>query len=146
MEVLIKSQQRIPGLGERKIRRRLRRVLDDLACHEGELSVLFTDDAGMAELNRRYRGKAGPTNVLAFPLQGGPSPGLESGMLGDVVVSVDTALRESRALDEPLEETVYRLLIHGLLHLLAYDHERSEEDASRMADEERRLLALIRED
>lgn len=116
-----------------------------MACHEGELSILFTDDRRMAELNRRYRGKTGPTNVLAFPLEGGPSPGPESGMLGDVAVSVDTALRESKMLDEPLEETIDRLLIHGILHLLDYDHERSEAEASRMAEEEGRLLALIRE-
>ncbi|MBW1766936.1 MAG: rRNA maturation RNase YbeY [Deltaproteobacteria bacterium] len=122
----------------------MKKVLKDLACHDGELSILFTGDKNIAELNRDYAGVKGPTNVLAFPMSGGPPPNVESGMLGDVVVSVDTAIRESEKLGEPLEETVYRLLIHGLLHLLNYDHERSTEEADRMEKEQIRLLALIK--
>ena len=67
-----------------------------MACHDGELSILFTGDKDIAELNRNYVGVKGPTNVLAFPMSGGPPPNVESGMLGDVVVSVDTAIRESK--------------------------------------------------
>ena len=122
----------------------MRKVLEDLACHEGELSILFTDDDHMTELNRQYLGRKGPTNVLAFPMSGDPLPAIESGMLGDIVVSVDTALDESKRTAEPLEETVYRLLIHGLLHLLNYDHESSYEEAHIMEKEQTRLLALIR--
>ena len=115
-------------------------------CHDGELSILFTDDGHIAELNRHYLDREGPTNVLAFPMPGGPQPDVESGMMGDVVVSVDRAIHESREVGEPLEETIYRLLIHGLLHLLGYDHERSPEDARRMGNEQKRLLNLIREE
>ena len=115
-----------------------------MACHDSELSILFTCDKDIAELNRNYVGVKGPTNVLAFPMPGGPPPNVETGMLGDVVVSVDTAIRESKKLGEPLEETVYRLLVHGLLHLLDYDHERSTEEADRMEKEQIRLLALIK--
>lgn len=122
------------------------RVLKDLACDDGELSILFTDDRHIAELNRRYLGRKGPTNVLAFPMSGEPPPDIESGILGDIAVSVDTAIRESKNFGEPLDETIYRLLIHGLLHLLNYDHERSPEDARLMEDEQSRLLALIREE
>jgi len=118
-----------------------------LACNNEELSILFTDDAHIAELNSLYLGRDGPTNVLAFPMSGDPLSGdVDSGMLGDVVVSVDTAVNESKELGEPLEEIVYRLLIHGILHLLNYDHERSPEDAHIMQKEETRLLALIREE
>ena len=117
-----------------------------MACVDGELSILFTDDSHIAQLNRHYLGKKGPTNVLAFPMTGDPPPHVESGILGDIVVSVDTAIHESRDLGEPIEETVDRLLIHGLLHLLDYDHERSPEDARRMEKEETRLLALMREE
>jgi rRNA maturation RNase YbeY len=116
-----------------------------LGYRDGELSILLTDDEHIAELNHQYLGKEGPTNVLAFPMAGGPPPYVESGMMGDVVVSVDTALRESGALEETLEETLYRLLIHGILHLLHYDHERSSEEAARMRQEEERLLSLIKE-
>ncbi|MBW2342728.1 MAG: rRNA maturation RNase YbeY [Deltaproteobacteria bacterium] len=116
-----------------------------MACHEKELSILFTDNESIARLNDRYLGRKGPTNVLAFPMSGGPEPEFESAMLGDVVISVDTAINESKDLDEPLEYIIDRLIIHGILHLLGYDHEKSEAEARRMEKEEERLMALIRE-
>jgi rRNA maturation RNase YbeY len=76
----------------------------------------------------------------------GPSPHLPSGMLGDVVISVDTALAESLELGEPLQRTVDRLLIHGILHLLGHDHEGSSKQAQRMRREENRLMTLVMED
>jgi len=118
-----------------------------LACNKEELSILFTDDTHIAELNGVYLGRDGPTNVLAFPMSGDSLSGdVDSGMLGDVVVSVDTAIKESKELEEPVEDTIYRLLIHGILHLFDYDHERSPEDEHIMKKEEKRLLALIREE
>lgn len=145
MEIQIRARQKIPGLKSQKIKRKLKTVLKDLDCHDGELSILFTDDGHIAELNRHYLGREGPTNVLAFPMPAGPPPDVESRMMGDVVVSVDRAIHESREAGEPFEETIYRLLIHGLLHLLGYDHERSPEDARRMGNEQRRLLKSMRE-
>lgn len=117
-----------------------------MANPDCELSIFFTDDIHIAQLNSQYLGRDGPTNVLAFPMSGGSPPHIESGMLGDVVVSVDTAIRESKKLKKPLDEIIYRLLIHGILHLLNYDHERSSEEAQRMEKEENRLLALIKEE
>ena len=117
-----------------------------MACHNGELSILFTDDNRIAQLNAHHLGRKGPTNVLAFPMAGGPMPDFDSGMLGDVVVSVDTALRESMQLKEPVEHTIDRLLIHGILHLLGYEHEKSAAEAKRMEKEEKRLVTLMRED
>jgi probable rRNA maturation factor len=107
-----------------------------------ELSVLITDDASISELNRRYLGREGPTNVLAFPMNE-QSPSGHPRLLGDVVVSVDTAAKESTRWGEPLEETLFRLLIHGVLHLLGYDHERSPAKARRMEKEQERLLSLV---
>jgi rRNA maturation RNase YbeY len=78
-------------------------------------------------------------------MEDGPPPHIETVMLGDVVISVDAALRESEVLGEPLDDTIDRLLIHGLLHLLGYDHENSRADETRMQEEEKRLLNLIRE-
>jgi probable rRNA maturation factor len=116
-----------------------------LACDKDELSVLFADDAVIADLNGRYLGRQGPTNVLAFPMSGDPDSGVVSGMLGDVAISVDTAIRESKESGETLEETVCRLLIHGILHLMDYDHEGVEKEIIMMKEEER-LLSLIREE
>jgi len=140
----------------------MKKVLRDLACDDGELSILFTDDRHIAQLNRDFLGRKGPTNVLAFPMSGPPAiangrqpptrppggtlPMVESGMLGDVVVSVDRAIDESKKLNEPLNETIYRLLIHGILHLLNFDHEGSSEETHRMEKEQDRLLSLITEE
>lgn len=115
-----------------------------MAYHDKELSVLFTDDERITQLNNRYLGRKGPTNVLAFPMMNSPESKVVSAMLGDVVVSVDTALRESKDLGEPLDYTIDRFLIHGVLHLLGFDHERSSEKAAQMEKEEERLMALIR--
>lgn len=124
----------------------MKKVLEDLVNHDMELSVLFTDDRHIAQLNRHYRMKDKPANVLAFPISNGASdPDVESKMLGDVVISVDTAINESKEFKEPLEETIYRLLIHGTLHLLNYDHERSPDEAKRMEKEQKRLLAMMKE-
>lgn len=127
------------------IREKVGKVLNALACHEGELSILFVDDTKMTELNRAYRGKSGPTNVLAFPMTEEAGRGVASGMLGDIVISVDSAQRESEETGEILENTVYRLLVHGLLHLLGFDHELSADDALRMEKEQERLLKMIGE-
>ena len=114
-----------------------------MACHDGELSILFTDDTHISQLNERYRGRAEPTNVLAFPMSEPWDSEDDSGMLGDIVVSVDRIIQESKDFGESLEETVYRLLIHGLLHLMGFDHERSADEERRMNEEQTRLLNLI---
>jgi probable rRNA maturation factor len=116
-----------------------------LGCHDRELSILFTGDDHIARLNERYLGRTGPTNVLAFPMADPHQEIHISPMLGDVVISLDTAARESGESGESFEETVFRLLIHGVLHLLGFDHERAE-DAQRMEREERRLRKLIEEE
>jgi probable rRNA maturation factor len=123
----------------------MKKVLKDLACDAKELSILFTDDERIAELNKKYRGKDKSTNVLAFPMAGGDAD-IESAMLGDVVISVDTAEREAAGTGETMYQAVFRLLIHGLLHLIGYDHERSKRDQRIMSEEEARVGMLIKED
>jgi len=90
------------------------------------VSILLTDDEEVRELNRSFRGKDYPTDVLSFSIDeevGGKR------ILGDVVISVDTAKRQAGERGETLTQTINRLLIHGILHLLGYDHEKSPEDA-----------------
>lgn len=119
------------------------KVLRDLDCNDKELSILLTNDDFIADLNKQYRNKEGPTNVLAFPMSEGEPSDVESIMMGDVVISVDTALKESVDMGESIEQTINRLLIHGILHLVGFDHERSSKDEEIMQKEEKRLLALI---
>lgn len=94
-------------------------------------------------MNRRFLGREGPTNVIAFPMQEGRFSGLSPNLLGDVVISVDTAHREARAAGLALDERVTQLLVHGMLHLCGYDHERDAAEARRMAAKSRALLAKI---
>lgn len=124
----------------------MKKVLSDLGCRDGELSILFTDDRGIASLNMRYLGREGPTNVLAFPMSPVLPSDVPTGMLGDIVISVERAAEEARQWDESHEDCIYRLLIHGILHLLGYDHERSVGEARRMDREQARLLSLLKED
>jgi len=122
----------------------VKRVLKDLGCHDKELSILFTNDETIAALNQQYRGKEGATDVLSFSMLEEAVPSLfETVMMGDVVISVDTALRDAEELGQSFEKTVDQLLIHGILHLLGFDHEKSPVDAGLMAKEEERLLAQL---
>jgi probable rRNA maturation factor len=116
-----------------------------LGLLNAELSILLTTDATISDLNHRYLGKEGPTNVLAFPMSENRSAE-GTLILGDVVVSVETALKESNQSGKPLELRVFELLIHGVLHLMGHDHEKSPGEARRMRKEEERLLSLLAED
>ncbi|MBS1238927.1 MAG: ybeY [Deltaproteobacteria bacterium] len=125
------------------MRRRTRIILDALKSPEGEISILLVDDLQIAAMNRRFLGREGPTNVIAFPMQEGRFSGLSPNLLGDVVISVDTAHREARAAGLALDERVTQLLVHGMLHLCGYDHEHDAAEARRMAAKSRALLAKI---
>ena len=102
-----------------------------------EVSVLFCADTRMRALNRRYRGQDRPTDVLAFPT--GDS---ESGFLGDIVISVPYAEREARRRREPGAREIDRLLVHGLLHLMGYDHETDDGEMDALEARIRRRLGL----
>jgi probable rRNA maturation factor len=130
------------GLRKREIRAKLAKALKDLGCKDRELSVVLSDDAWIADLNKRYRDKKVPTNVLSFPQADEFLPSLAGKMLGDIVVSVETAAREAALEGCSLESRVYRLLCHGLLHLLGHDHEGSEEEATRFFEMEEHLAGL----
>jgi probable rRNA maturation factor len=107
-----------------------------------ELSLLFTDDAHIQALNREWRDKDKPTNVLSFPaFDLGPDDALPP-MLGDIVLAFETISSEASLEQKPFEHHLMHLLIHGLLHLLGYDHE-TDEDAEEMESIERRALARL---
>jgi len=101
------------------------------------------DDQKMARLNETFRGRPGPTNVLAFPQREGEFGDLNPDLLGDVVVSVETASKEAEAAGLSLEEVIDRLIIHGILHLVGFDHQAPEADAAAMEAESRRLRDLL---
>lgn len=111
---------------------------------DSELSLLITDDAEIARYNADYRDRTGPTNVLAFAMQEGEFAHVNSFLLGDVVISAETAAREALENGISLETRLDELLVHGVLHLFGYDHEQDEAAYERMAEKSAELLASIR--
>jgi probable rRNA maturation factor len=113
---------------------------------DGELSILLVDDPQIATLNQKYLDRQGPTNVIAFAMREGEFSHLTPHLLGDVVISVDTAAREAQDAGLSRERRFNELLVHGILHLLGYDHEDSEKEALRMEEKSRELMELIWKD
>lgn len=104
--------------------------------------MALVDDDEIAALNARYRGKSGPTDVLSFSQLEGEHSELGGNLLGDVVISVETAARQARAAHRGFDAELARLLVHGTLHLIGYDHE-DDADARVMRRMERRLRRAI---
>ena len=106
-----------------------------------ELSVALVGDEEMRPLNAKYRKKNKTTDVLSFSADPGISS--EAGLLGDVIISVEQAKRQAKERNHPLKKEMVTLLIHGILHLLGYDHERSQRQAKIMASLEQKLLGHL---
>ncbi len=113
---------------------------------EGELSVMITDDKEMTGYNEKYLGRKGPTNVIAFPMREGEFSGITPYLLGDVLISADTALKESKEAGISFDERINELIIHGILHLFGYDHENSEEEAEKMDKKTKELMMLLKKE
>ena len=109
---------------------------------DSEISVLFTGDEEVRELNRHWRGKDKATNVLSFPMAA-PDEIADAPMLGDVVLARGVCEREAVEKKVSIEAHAAHLVVHGTLHLLGYDHEQGEEAAAEMESLERRALARI---
>jgi probable rRNA maturation factor len=134
----------LPAVDRRLLRSRAARILRALRHSRSELSIALVDDATIARLNERYRGVPHPTDVLAFALREGEDADRGGDLLGDVVISLETAKRQAQRAHRGLDFEVARLLVHGTLHLLGHDHQHDAE-ARRMRAEERRLLTAFRE-
>ena len=107
-----------------------------------ELSLVFTDDAHIRGLNRQWRGKDKPTNVLSFPAFPGHAGTSLPPLLGDIVLAWETVSREAELEEKPLDHHIAHLIVHGLLHLLGYDHE-VDDEAETMETLERAALARL---
>ena len=112
------------------------------AAGPSELSIVFSDDAHIRTLNAGWRGKDKATNVLSFPVFPFPRGGKLPPMLGDIVLAAETVAREATLEDKPFENHITHLVIHGLLHLLGYDHE-TDAEAEEMEAIERATLARL---
>tara|TARA_B100000989_G_scaffold288739_1_gene259767 strand:+ start:132 stop:758 length:627 start_codon:yes stop_codon:yes gene_type:complete len=121
-------------------------LFDKVLAEEGltqiNLSICWTNDAHMATLNNTFRGKNHPTNVLSFPVDDHDRHKGEANALGDIAVARETVFREALESHTEMSHHIIHLLIHGMLHLLGYDHI-NDEDAAEMESLETRLLATV---
>ena len=127
MALWVTNRQRKIRLDTRFLKRVGETTLTKMGVEGAECGLLLVGDRTMARLNERYRGIAGSTDVLSFPMREGPFQSLSSALLGDVVISAETADRQARRVGRSLRAELAALLIHGILHLLGYDHQTPSE-------------------
>ena len=126
------------------LRRDAETALAFLGRPTDEISILLTNDSTIQPLNRLYRGIDGPTDVLSFSQMEGPPTG-QVGILGDVVISIETATRQAATRGHDIDQELRILLVHGILHLLGHDHV-DDGEAAVMEGMERQVLAILDED
>lgn len=163
VEVFVADEQSEIEVDAMRWVRLARMVLDEQGVRgDAELSMLFVDEKAMSDLNERFLGREGPTDVLAFPIddeliesgrqpdQGGRGPGSPAEpsdaptLVGDVVICPRVAERQAKEHLITLDDEMALLVVHGVLHLLGFDHEESD-DAEAMERRERELMAHFRE-
>jgi len=139
-----RNDVRKSGVDARALKATAKALLAAVGEEGSSLSLTLVDDEAIRVLNREHRGKDKPTDVLSFPMfdDAIDDPEIDERLLGDVVISIDTARRQAADYDAPVQRELYRLLIHGLLHVLGHDHEEPAERAE-MEAEEKRLAAAI---
>jgi probable rRNA maturation factor len=135
--VLVKVKKKVKGVESKLLSKIAHRALEVLGLSRVELSVALVSDAQIKRLNKLYRNKDKPTDVLSFPIGEKVEDWL---ILGDIVISVDTAKRQAQELGHSLEEELKRLLVHGLVHLLGYDHELGGEEEKKFFELEESVL------
>ena len=143
IQVSVANRQRSVKLSTTRVKRNARQVLLEMGFVKGELSVVFVDDGEMRLLNATYRRVNKSTDVLAFAMSEGRFGGINPHVLGDVVVSAETAAFRAKEEGRALNDELDALLVHGILHLIGYDHERSPADARIMRAKERSLCQLL---
>ena len=140
--VLVRNDTQDSSLNESIIRQA---VLATLRMHDSEaceVSVLLTNDSAIQSFNRQYRNTDTPTDVLAFAMREDGDESMNPHLLGDVIISVPTAQRQAHAHNHSLDVEVANLTVHGVLHLLGYDHQISA-DATIMFEKQEAVLRLI---
>jgi probable rRNA maturation factor len=146
MSIAIENRQKKVKLDTRRIRRSLKRLMKELCCEDGELSLLLVDDDRIREINRTYLKRDRSTNVISFSMSEGEFGAINPRLLGDIVLSAETAARDAAAGGIDLMDEVEFLLIHGLLHLIGYEHENTTSENSRtMKARERELFFTLRQ-
>jgi probable rRNA maturation factor len=146
MPVLVQNHLRLVRFDRLRLVRLVERMLSDVGEASAELGLTFVGDRRMRRLNSQYRQKDRTTDVLAFALREASAPcpsRFADGLLGDVVISIPQAIRQAKEGARTLDTELAALMIHGILHLCGYDHERSDTEARRMHRRERMVLRRL---
>ncbi|HUT84331.1 MAG TPA: rRNA maturation RNase YbeY [Thermodesulfobacteriota bacterium] len=141
--VFIKNQQKIIPVEAKKIKKAAERILASLRISGYELSVLLLDNKGIRAVNKKYLNRNRPTNVISFSLTEGEFGNINPHVLGDVVISVEKALEQAETRGTSLEEELTFLLIHGILHLMGYDHEKKGSEREKMRKKEKEVYKVV---
>jgi probable rRNA maturation factor len=140
MSAAVTNRQARVAVSAARLARSAERALAALGRAAGDVDLLVVDDPAIKQLNRIHRGVDRPTDVLAFPLE---APGTPSPLVGQIVISAETARRQARRLGVPLAIELDLLVTHGVLHLVGYD-DRDPVEARLMHERERRILSAGR--
>jgi probable rRNA maturation factor len=140
---VLNRQDRVP-VDRRKIGSAARGILKTLGYEGYELTVVLVDDREITRLNRQYFRRNRPTNVISFPMMDDSPVSLRARMLGDVVISAETAERDAEEAGKKGEDEILFLLIHGILHLAGYDHEGTKAERLHMEAKEREIFSLLK--
>lgn len=144
MKILIANQQKQIKIDKRRVRTRMTRLLKLMNCANKEISITFVDDQAIQSINKKYLRRDRPTNVISFSLQEGEFGGINSDVLGDIVISVDTASKDAYRGNLSFDEEILFLMIHGFLHLTGYNHENTTRtNAMKMKQKEKELFRLL---
>jgi len=143
MRILTRNNQRTVDIDLARIELISSRILKMLGDEDYEISITLVDDAGITEINKQYLGRDCPTNVISFPMNEGEFADVNPTMLGDIILSTETALRDAESGGLYPEDEIDYLLIHGVLHLMGYDHELPEE-AEKMIKKEKEIFFALK--
>lgn len=144
MKLQIKNSQNKIKIDKRNIRSTVLKILKTLDCADKEISLSFVDNENIKQLNKQYLGKDQATNVLSFSLQEGEYGDINPQILGDIIVSVETAQRDALYGKLTIAQEIDFLIIHGILHLLGYNHENTtKKETKKMQQKEKELFNAI---
>jgi probable rRNA maturation factor len=145
MPVSIENHQKLLKIDLNRLRKSLKRLLTELNCHDRVIALLLVDDKEIQKLNNAYLKRNHATNVLSFAMTEGEFGNINPEILGDIVISVESASRDALISHIDLMDELEFLIIHGLLHLLGYDHENtSVERVIQMNGREQDLFFRLR--
>lgn len=143
MEILLRNAQRKIKIDRLPLLKLIEKALAELALPDSEISIMLVNDDRIRKLNKEYRGKDQATDVLSFPQDEDAKSDTGGPLLGDIVISIETALRQAKEHRLSLDEEALLLIIHGTLHLLGHDHERSAKEKKKMQHLTRKVFGKV---